>query len=277
MQSVLHFIRQFRTFLVFLGLELFCIWLIYTGNKYQNAVFFNSSAYYTAYFSKIRSNFFGYFYLRQENQLLAQKIAELQRQLEIKKQAGSFLSEREAEKVKKMDFILARVVNNSTHRRNNYITIDKGSSDGIEPGMGVITASGVVGKVKACNKYFSVVVSLLHSDMQVSAIVKRTGDLGTVKWDGRHPTNAKFLDLSTHLSVKKGDSVMTSGYNAIFPSLVQVGVVRDIKQKPDQTFYDINLELSTKFSRLNYVYVVRNSLKTEQESLEKETFEKIDE
>ena len=59
-------------------------------------------------------------------------------------------------------FILAGVVNNSVSHLSNYITVNKGSKDGIAPDMGVVSERGVVGIVSTVNDHFSVIIPLLN-------------------------------------------------------------------------------------------------------------------
>jgi rod shape-determining protein MreC len=177
----------------------------------------------------------------------------------------------------KYTYALAKVVNNSTHQLNNYITIDKGEKDGLKKGMSVISPSGIVGKIIKCNRHFSIVMPVLHSKMTVSAQVKRNGELGSLKWDGKRAQTAKLLDVGTHAKIKTGDTIQTSGYNATFPPRSMIGIVKKVKVIPEQTFYDIDVELSTHFSSLAFVYVIQDILKLEQEALEMELLEEISE
>src|SRR6218665_1640562 len=74
----------------------------------------------------------------------------------------------------RLKFLEARVINNSTRNEKNFFTIDQGESSGVRPGMGIISPQGVVGKVKYSSSHFSVAVSLLNIDNQVSCMLKRS-------------------------------------------------------------------------------------------------------
>lgn len=163
---------------------------------------------------------------------------------------------------------VAKVINNSVNLFNNTLTIDKGTQDGLKPGMGVITATGVVGKIQSCSPHFSVITSILHSEMRVSSKIRRTNDIGSAKWNGLNPDYIELLDVPLTKSVKLGDTVVTSDYNSVYPSGIMVGIVRKLGQKPDKAFHDIRLHLLTDFRNISYVYVLANRLKEEQEQLE---------
>jgi rod shape-determining protein MreC len=142
----------------------------------------------------------------------------------------------------RFQYTVAKVINNTTQYANNYITIDKGTDDGIRPGMGVISPTGVVGRVKLCNRYFSVITSILHSEFRVSSELPKAHEIGTAKWDGVDPHRMKLLDISRYKPVNKGDSVVTSQQNSVFPPGILVGRVRTIGVQPNMTFHDITLD-----------------------------------
>jgi rod shape-determining protein MreC len=167
--------------------------------------------------------------------------------------------------------IPAQVINNSIVYTRNYITINKGADAGIEPGMGVISEQGVIGKVKSVSKHFSTIISLLHTDILISAKLVPSGVMGTIRWFGYNPLQAQLLYIPRHLHVEVGDKVVTSGYNATFYEGVPVGTVSRVELNKESLFYDILIDLNTQFSTLQHVYVVANNLKQEKDSLEQVT------
>ena len=169
--------------------------------------------------------------------------------------------------IKQFDFISAKVVNNSVHRFTNYLTINKGSDSGVEPGMAVISPLGAVGKVKAVSNHYSVVTSILHKDYKLSVLMTRTGYFGSVSWDGKYPEFAQLNFVPRHVNPAKGDTIVTSAYNAVFPEGIMVGIIEEVKQNPT-LFYDLTVRLSQDFRKLSYVEVVRSHLKSELDSLQ---------
>jgi rod shape-determining protein MreC len=113
--------------------------------------------------------------------------------------------------------------------------------------------------------------------MRISSEIKKNNSLGYVQWQGGDPATAKMLDVPRHLNVVEKDTIVTSGYNSTFPAGITIGVVKTVGRKAEETFFDINVQLATGFNQLSYVYVIKNRLKLEQESLERESFEDIDE
>jgi rod shape-determining protein MreC len=161
------------------------------------------------------------------------------------------------------------VLNNSIFRQHNYITLDKGRSAGVKPEMGVISSEGIVGVVRGVSENFSSVISLLNSELSVSAKLKNSGYYGSFNWTGRDYRYGKLQDIPLHVDVSIGDTVITSGYSAIFPEGILVGFVEEYQEKGGR-FLELTVELSTDFKKLNNVYIVKNLLKEEQKELENE-------
>ena len=254
--------------------------MIVQTNHYQNAVFLNSSNQYIGSLLQFTSNIGSYFGLGEVNRKLAKENTRLHQEINLLRQKQKKIALEpiaDSVVVNQYNYTLAEVVNNSTHRGNNYITINKGTRHGIVEGMAVISPTGVVGKVKKANANFSTVVSLLHSKTNMSAQIKRNGELGSVRWNGKSPLYAQLTDVPSHVKVNVGDTICTSGYNATYPPRITIGIVKKVRMKSEQTLYELDIELATPFNRLDYVYVVKNILKIEQEQLEMENFKEIDE
>ena len=274
MERLLNFVYQYRAFFTFLLLELICAWMIVENNQYQSTKFFNSS-------NKLAANLIGisqgvreYFSLRVINADLAEENAKLRTQLEKRNQSLYTLGVREIKDpaiINRFEYVSAKVVNNSTALFKNYITINQGRNAGIEPGMAVISSDGVVGKVKSVSDHYSVLISLLNIDENVSSVIKRTQHFGTAKWDGTNPRIINLMYVPRHVQPLAGDTIVTSGYNAIFPAGVLVGVIKEVNLKEEALFYDIKVELAQDFGKLAFVEIVKSNLKNERDSLEIKT------
>jgi rod shape-determining protein MreC len=274
MERLLNFVYQYRAFFTFLLLELICAWMIVENNQYQSTKFFNSS-------NKLAANIIGisqgvreYFSLRVINADLAEENAKLRTQLEKRNQSLYTLEVREIKDpaiINRYEYISAKVVNNSTALFKNYITINQGRNAGIEPGMAVISSDGAVGKVKSVSDHYSVLISLLNIDENVSSVIKRTQHFGTAKWDGTNPRIINLMYVPRHVDPAVGDTIVTSGYNAIFPEGVLIGVIKEVNLKEEALFYDIKVELAQDFGKLAFVEIVKSNLKHEKDSLEIKT------
>jgi rod shape-determining protein MreC len=277
MQQLFLFIYQYRAFFLLVVLELFCGWLIITNNRYQGAAFFNSSNRLAAGILQTSHNVSEFFALREVNQQIVAENARLQQNLLEKTSQvvhvydTTQLASLSLSAAETYEFIPAKVINNSVRNYKNHITINKGRNHGIEPGMGVISGQGIVGKVRTVSANYSVITSVLHGDVLVSSKLKRTGDLCTTKWNGTDPLLAQVLYLPSYIKVQVGDSIVSSGFNAVYPEGVMIGRVKEVELRNESLFYDIKLELSTPFNRLGSVYALKYVGREERDSLETKT------
>jgi len=169
------------------------------------------------------------------------------------------------------NFQSARVINNSTNKRYNFITIDKGYQDGVNRDMGVISSEGVVGIVKNTSKRFASIISVLHLDFKLSCKHRAKEYFGSLTWDGRDARLASITDIPGHADIAIGDEFVTSGFGAIFPADIMVGVVSNIVDIPGSSFQKIEIKLSVDYYRLHNTYIVSNELRDEQLELEQTT------
>lgn len=271
MERLFNFVYAYRAFVIFLLLELFCAWLVIQNNQYQSTKYFNSSNRLIARMNETSQNIREYFLLAEINTTLAKENSILYKKLEQREQAIRFF---QLNKVidsvlfKRFDFVSAKVVNNTTRYYKNFITINRGADAGLEPGMAVISAGSVVGKVKAVSNHYSVLISLLNLDEQVSCMIKRSGHFGTIQWDGINSSMVSLKYIPRHVKPVVGDSVVTSGYNAIFPEGVFIGRIKEFKLKDEAPFYDIQVEVGLDFGKLAFVDVIKSYLKKERDSIE---------
>ncbi len=269
MRNFFLLIRKYNFFIVFLLLEVVSGILLVRNSTYQRAAVISTSnelvgKVYTAY-----SNVTDYLVLGETNRILSAENARLRRADSVSFYDPSFrvLRVNDTIGLQQYEYISARVVNNSVSRVNNYITLDKGSLQGIQPEMAVMGSNGVVGIVKDVSEHFSTVISILHSSTKISSKIKKNNYFGSSVWDGENPQIAKLLDIPSHAQVKVGDTIVTSTYSGIFPRDILVGVVSEIGTS-GESFKEIKLKLATDFQKLSYVYVIRNLLKSERDTIE---------
>ena len=167
-------------------------------------------------------------------------------------------------------FVVAQVVNNSVVHLSNYITVNKGAKDGISPDMGVVSERGVVGIVSTVSDHFSVIIPLLNPKLRLSCKVLGSSYFGSFSWNGRNIRYATLEELPRHVEFQRGDTIVTSGYSAVFPAGLIVGIVEDHEKQHDDNFYALQVRLATDFQALNHVRIIKNFLQQEQLGVEKE-------
>ncbi len=270
MERLLKFIYEYRAFFTFIFLELMCAWLIVENNRYQSSAYFNSSNRVAATILGFSQGIREYVSLRTINEELAKENAILRTALEQRNQR--ILSARipqlsDTVVNHQFEYISARVISNSTQLYKNYITVDKGNMYGIKPGMAAISSSGAVGKVKSVSRNFAVLISLLHTDEMVSCIVKNKDYFGTAQWDGLDSRYTTLRYIPRHANPAVGDTVITSGFNVVFPKGVLVGVIHNATLSEESPFWEIKVALAQDFSKLSFVELVKSNLKNERDSL----------
>ncbi|MBO3698962.1 rod shape-determining protein MreC [Roseivirga sp. E12] len=272
MGQLLAFLVKYRAFFIFLFLELICISLIVSNNDYQRSAYLKSSANVIGSVTESSDNIGDYFGLKRVNRELAEENARLHELLlaqpRIPLDSLSSYSI-EADTADSMEYILryAEIVRNNVRLANNFFMINKGSKDGITAEMGVVSPFGVVGKIRSVSKNYSEGISLLNTRNSFSAKHKGSDRIGTVQWDGRNPKIAKLLFITPDVNVQVGDTIVTSSFNAIFPKDIMIGTVESSKRDANNTYLNIDIDLSVDFGRLSYVYVIENVRKQEQDSL----------
>jgi rod shape-determining protein MreC len=269
MLRILQFIYRLRAFLLFAFLEFLAIWMIVSNNSPQGAAFFNSSTELVGNALKKQADVVEFFSLVDANAALVEENASLKQELlrlQVKPDSMSFA----IDSTLKATFELkgARVVANSLRFSQNYLTLYKGAKDGIKPGMGIFNAQGVVGRVKSVSENYSIAFSVLNTNLLISAKIKSSDVFGSVQWDGGNTSEVQLLYVPRHVKASKGDTVITSGFNAVFPEGILIGKISKVEvNKADPNYLALTVKLSTDFSKLTYVYLVENTRFQELDSL----------
>ena len=270
MRNLFLFLWKYNFFISFLLLEVLCGYLIVQNNNFQRASFINSTNQVAAKVNSAVSSVTEYINLGITNDALSRENAAFKSLMPDVFYFDSAIRRVQSDTILKQQytFMTAKVVNNTTNRRSNYLTLNRGSLQGVQPEMGVICPDGIVGIVKDVSDHYCSVISFLHKDSRISARLKKTNFIGSMVWDGFDATHGRLNDIEKHVKVNKGDTIITTSFSSIFPEGVLIGVVDKVNPSSNSTFQDISIKLSTPFGSLSYVYIVSNLLKGEQQALE---------
>ncbi len=273
MHTLLNFFIKHNHWFLFLLLEGIGVMLIVQFNNYQNAKMFTSA-------NSVAGNLFAaitdvnsYFALKSENARLLQYNKELNGQVtalkaRLAQHQDSAMVATLPHKANGFFYNSATVVNNALNAVNNYITIDKGTADGVEAEMGVFCNEGVVGIIYTASEHYSVVIPLLNSKSSISCRVKGSDSFCTLQWDGSDTRYSYLVDLPRYTKFEIGDTVVTSGFSSIFPADIPVGIIERTEDSDDGMFAQARVELFTNFATLRKVYIVGNEGRKEQWELE---------
>ncbi|MDP1727618.1 MAG: rod shape-determining protein MreC [Bacteroidota bacterium] len=270
MRNLIFFLYKYYTFILFFSLELFSFIILYQYNNYQRASFLNYTGSVASGFYQTINNTTNYFSLRNINDSLMAENARLRAQMINAYYQSGFAQTSINDTVYKQQYsyISANVVNNSVTKRNNYITIDKGSLAGIKSDMGVIGSNGVVGIVTSVSAHYATIRSALNSNTKISCMLKKNNAFGSLEWNGDDPKFSSLKYVNKHVPITGNDEVVTSNYSTLFPEGIPVGKIYSHTLDAGDNFHLIKVELYTNFAMLKNVYVIRNIFKEEQQSLE---------
>jgi rod shape-determining protein MreC len=266
MRNLLAFIAKYHHWFLFVILEVVCAILLFHYNSYQGSVFFSTAnvaagkvyeldAQAKSFFSLTKVNE----QLTERNLYLEQQVKELtEKMIDVTRDTG-FTKRNQLQMLDSYKLIPAKVISNSIDKRDNLITLDKGSDDGVRVDMGVACGNGVVGIVYMVSKNYCVVIPVLNSHSNISVVVDKRGYFGYLHWLGRRSDRAYVNDIPLHAKVHQGDHIITSGYSSIFPPGVEVGKVLYVFKSLDGLSLQLQVKLSTDFSTLRDVCIIDDS------------------
>lgn len=249
--------------LTFVLLECVSFVLLFQFNSYHGSLWFTSANSVVSTIRGWEAEAISYVHLGTENRILTERNVILQIQLsrlrEQLKEAtrDSSLTERlMAERLDSLRMLDARVIGNSITKRDNFITIDRGSRDGVRPEMGVVTGTGVVGIVSQVSGHSALVIPVLNSKCRISCRLRGSGYFGYLHWGGGSPLIALLNDIPRHAVLKKGDAVETSGYSSSFPEGIFVGRILQVRNSSDGQSYEPVIVLSADLAKVRNVSVI---------------------
>lgn len=281
MRNLLNFLIKYNYWFLFLLLEVASFILLFRFNHYQQSVYFTSANGVAGKVYEISGGITSYFHLKTANEdlldrnmWLEQRLLFLENVLKEKGLDSARLYSMERLAPTEYQIFKANVIKNSLNKADNYITLDRGTTEGIRPEMGVVDANGVVGIVYKTSPHYSLVIPLLNSKLSISCKIVGSDYFGYLKWEGGNSRFAYLKDLPRHAEFNLGDTVVTSGYSTVFPEGVMVGTVDDMSDSHDGLSYLLKIKLATDFGKVSNVRVISRNGQDEQKALESRADEK---
>ncbi|WP_295649065.1 rod shape-determining protein MreC [uncultured Mucilaginibacter sp.] len=271
MRNLLIFISKYNAFFLFIIFEFISIFILVNYNSFQKATYIESSNNVTGTVYDKMSQISGYLSLGKVNDSLATENARLHNLLKSSFYVDTLVKRKVVDSIYKQQYtyIMAKVINNSVNHRNNYLTINKGSKDGIAKGMSVICSAGVVGVVVNTSEHLANIQSVLHKETRISAMLADTRDIGNFLWgDNLDPHAGLLVDVANNVKPRKGELVVTSNLSSIYPAGIPIGKISSLQSKDGGLFLNMDVALAVDYSKLEYVYVINNRLATEQTQVE---------
>lgn len=259
-----------------MGISLF---MLFNYNRYHHAVYSAAAGEVTGRISKQFNDVEYYFRLKKTNDSLVKANEILYNKLKQDFEMPDTVSNLAIDTIKvdtllkqrKYLYMPAKVVGNSVSQVNNYLQLHRGSQQGITPDLAVTDINNsVVGTVIDVSNNYAVVMSLLHRQSNISAKLKKTGETGSIVWDGIEPNVVVLKDIPKEVKITKGDSIITSGFSDKFPYGLLIGTVKEILSDKTTGAYSIKVKTAANFYTLQYVYIINNLQKQEPQQLLKD-------
>jgi len=273
MQQIIYFIRKFRYFLLFLLLEILAIVFTIQHHSYHTSKFVNSANFISGGVYNKLNSINEFFILKTENKLLIEENIQLKNLLskkEINYTEDNYQLIDTTKYYQKYEYSVAKVINNNFNKKNNFLTINKGTKQGLNSDLGVINSTGIIGVIKNISSNYSTVLSILNSNSKINVRFKNSTHFGTLIWNGKDFNTIQIKDIVRQANFKIGDTIITDGKSAIFPEGINVGVIKDFIFENNQ-YQQINVTLFNDMSAVGYVQIVKNLQKNEQKELEQNT------
>ncbi len=263
MYKLIEFIRRIYVVLLFIVIEAIALNYYAHSSYYTQAKILSHANRVTG---GVQSAIFGvrhYFTLRHENELLSERIADLEMELAVYREqvaaAGIDLLQPYIDELSQYRYTTARIVSNSIARDRNYITLNRGIMHGVTENMAVISPDGVmVGYVIGCSERYSVVMPLLNIDFRTSGKIAGDDHFGSISWGGGSPYKMEMTELSKYAAIEVGDEVVSSGLSHYFPEGVKIGYVESYSLNDTQTAYDVVIRLAADVTKISNVIVIEN-------------------
>ncbi|MEI7660673.1 MAG: rod shape-determining protein MreC [Bacteroidota bacterium] len=269
MRNLYLFFREHYFYFLFLLLETFSLVLLFNYNEFQGSSLYSVS---NAVSGSVNGMFNGiseYFSLRKNNRVLIEEMAKLHSRIP----EAFYVTDRnifyKKDSIVNLEYkyISAKVISNSTNKRNNYLMINKGSLHGIVNHMGVILGNKIVGQVVSVSPHFSWIMSMLNKDSRISGKFKKNNQLVNIEWNGGSYRKGQVKEIPKHVIIVKGDTIITSGNSDIFPEGLLIGTISDFTRVQDENFNNGEILFSTDFNSLGYVEVVVDLMRKEKDDL----------
>jgi rod shape-determining protein MreC len=277
MRNVFLFIRRYFNLVFFLALQVVSLMILFRFNKFHESVFSGFSNEVTGSVNTRFNSVETYFTLKKENEALREQNAQLLNKLKSDfywpDSTSVFISDTiridSLEQYRKFLYLPAKIISNSVNTQQNFLMLHRGSAQGVTKNMAVVGASGIVGTVVSTSRNMCVVMSLLHRQTKVVAVLKKGSGYGEISWDGKDPAYVTLLKVPKTVSAQKGDTVVTSQFSDKYPPGYIIGTVESIEDDPSANSYKLKVKTATDFFSIQHAFIVKNLQRDEVEELER--------
>ena len=270
MQQIVNFIIKYKYFLFFLLLEFIAISFTIQNHSYHKSKFVNSANNITGGIYTRINSFKEFTKLKTYNQQLLEENTYLKNILSQQLKDSIVQRGRIIDTTKyfqRYQYIFAKAIKNQYHKKYNYLTLDKGSKQGVQSDQGVVNSRGIVGITNAISKNYSTVLSVINANSKINVRLNNSPHFGTLQWDGKDYNTLQLIDLPIQANIKVGDTIITGGKSTIFPEGILVGTILNFN-KENNVYQYINIKLFNDMSAIGPVNIITDFDKEEIITLE---------
>ena len=271
MNKLLKIFSRYYVLILFVFLQATAVVIIIQGKNYHRNLFISTINDLTGNTYSALNNYRLYFKLKEDNLQLAAENARLKSIVpgSLVPINDQYFMVNDSLYRQKFRYRQGKIVHQTTNRSDNFLVIDLGSKDGIHPDMGIVVDSAVIGLVIEVSEHYAKALSFLNSKFQVSARIKRNQAVGILNWGGVATNAAKLNDLPLTTKVFEGDTIFTSGFSAIFPQGIPLGVISKVTEDQSSQLLDIEVRLFEDYNEISHVQLIEHLDKEELEKLMK--------
>ena len=269
MQQIFNFIYKNSNRLLFLLLLGISLFLTIQSHSFHRSKVISSANFLSGGVYERINNVSEYLNLRTQNEALAQENAKLRSLLFDVKDTASIPKLDSIKGVRTNDIIVSKVIHNSFNAHENYLTINSGNLQGVQPDMGVINSLGIVGIIDNTSQNYATVVSILNVKSQINAKLKKSNHFGSLGWNGKSTGFVQLTDIPRLAAIRKGDTIVTGGQSVIFPENINIGTIDRIYIDNQTNYYTLDVKLFNDMTNLGHVYIIKGKYRKEIINLEK--------
>jgi rod shape-determining protein MreC len=214
-------------------------------------------------------DFFGTFgeiaKLREENANLKKEIGQLNQEIDLLRDFGlenmrlrKLLDYKEVH-INDFQFLAAQVIGRDPSNWYSTITINKGTNDGVQKNMPIVTHQGLVGRVISVSPRASEVLLILDQEGAVGGRVWETRETpGVVEGNGQGNNLLSMIHMPHDAEIEVGQTIVTSGLSGLFPPGIRIGQVIKVEDEASGLMKRASIEPFVNFNRLEEVLVITN-------------------
>jgi rod shape-determining protein MreC len=253
MNNLLRLIIKYSFPIVFVIIEIICFTIFVSDNAFQRYKFINLLSGITNKITENWSEITDYVNLKTVNKNLQEENRILKESLEKYRY----------EKIPSLEkspfsYISAKIVGKKINNTKNYFIINKGRNDNIHEGMGVISSEGVFGKIFSTTKNHSIILPITNPDSRISVKLSKSKHIGSLLWDNDDLHTAILSEIPGYVDIEIGDTIVTSDLSPTYPKNINIGTIKAYTKNNSTNFYSIDVDLFTDYSRLDYIYILKN-------------------